>query len=73
MENPIKMDHLGIPLLGQWLTFKFFGITYLVGKISRSNGFFFQGPGRLSELGCELGVKLRVYFEAQNRGVMNGG
>ena len=27
---------------------KLFGITYLVGKISRSN-FFFQGPGRLSE------------------------
>ena len=35
-------------LLGQWLNFKLFGITYLVGKISRSN-FFFQGPGRLSE------------------------
>ena len=31
------------PLLGQWLNFKLFGITYLVGKISRSN-FFFQGP-----------------------------
>ena len=30
-------------LLGQWLNFKLFGITYLVGKISRSN-FFFQGP-----------------------------
>ncbi len=29
--------------LGQWLNFKLFGITYLVGKISRSN-FFFQGP-----------------------------
>ncbi len=27
---------------------KLFGITYLVGKIGRSN-FFFQGPGRLSE------------------------
>ncbi len=27
---------------------KLFGITYLVGKISRSN-LFFQGPGRLSE------------------------
>ena len=25
------------------------GITYLVGKISPSN-FFFQGPGRLSEM-----------------------
>ena len=30
-------------LLSQWLNFKLFGITYLVGKISRSN-FFFQGP-----------------------------
>ena len=30
-------------LLGQWLNFILFGITYLVGKISRSN-FFFQGP-----------------------------
>ena len=30
-------------LLGQWLNFKLFGITYLVLKISRSN-FFFQGP-----------------------------
>ena len=29
-------------LLGQWLNFKLFGITYLVGKISRSN-FFFSG------------------------------
>ena len=28
--------------------FKLWGITYLVGKISRSN-FYFQGPGRLSE------------------------
>ena len=37
-------------LLGQWLNFKLFGITYLVGKISRSNVFFFQGPGRLSEV-----------------------
>ena len=27
-------------LLGQWLNFKLFGITYLVGKISRSNFFF---------------------------------
>ncbi len=35
--------------LSQWLNFKLFGITYLVGKISRSN-FFFQGPGRLSEV-----------------------
>ena len=45
-------------LLGQWLNvlnflpmakrLKLFGITYLVGNISRSN-FFFQGPGRLSE------------------------
>ena len=30
-------------LLGQWLNFKLFGITYLVGKISRSNCFF-RGP-----------------------------
>ena len=29
--------------LSQWLNFKLFGITYLVGKISRSN-LFFQGP-----------------------------
>ena len=28
---------------------KIFGITHLVGKISRSN-FFFEGPGRLSEV-----------------------
>ena len=35
-------------LLGQWLNFKLFGITFLVGKISRSN-FCIQAPGRLSE------------------------
>ncbi len=35
---PIK-----IFLLGQWLNFKLFGISYLGGKISRSN-FVFQGP-----------------------------
>ena len=39
--------------LSQWLNgskrLKLFGITYLVGKISRSN-FSFQGPGRLSEM-----------------------
>ncbi len=29
-------------LLGQWLNFKLFGITYLVGKIKFN--FFFQGP-----------------------------
>ena len=34
---------LSILLLGQWLNFKLLGITYLVGKIIRSN-FFFQGP-----------------------------
>ena len=34
----IRLDFL----LGQWLNFKLFGITYLVGKISRSNGFFFR-------------------------------
>ena len=28
--------------LSQWPNFKLFGITYLVGKISRSNGFFFR-------------------------------
>ena len=29
-----------LSLLGQWLNFKLFGITYLVGKISRSNVYF---------------------------------
>ena len=29
-------------LLGQWLNFKLFGITYLVGKIKFK--LFFQGP-----------------------------
>ncbi len=29
-------------LLSQWLNFKLFGITYLVGKLS--SNFFFQGP-----------------------------
>ena len=29
-------------LLGQWLNFKLFGITYLVGKIKFT--LFFQGP-----------------------------
>ena len=37
---------------------KLFGITYLVGKISRSN-FFFQGPGRLSETGV---VATHIFF-----------
>ena len=36
-------------LLGQWLNFKLFGITYLVGN-KPFKLFFFQGPGRLSEL-----------------------
>ena len=36
-----------------------FGITYLVGKISRSN-FFFQGPGRLSE---KIGGWQAIYFD----------
>ena len=31
-----------IILLGQWLNFKLFGITYLVGKIKFK--LFFQGP-----------------------------
>ena len=35
-------------LVKQAKRLKLFGITYLVGKISRSNCFF-QGPGRLSE------------------------
>ena len=29
-------------LLGQWLNFKLFGVTYLVGKIKLK--LFFQGP-----------------------------
>ena len=41
-----------IYLLGQWLNFKLFGITYLVGKINKVQAFFFQGPGRLSEGKC---------------------
>ena len=32
-----------LTLLGQWLNFKLFGITYLVGKI-KFKPFFFQGP-----------------------------
>ncbi len=32
-----------VNLLGQWLNFKLFGITYLVGKI-KFKLFFFQGP-----------------------------
>ena len=35
-------------LLGQWLDFKLFGITYLVGE-NKPFKLFFQGPGRLSE------------------------
>ena len=37
------MENGPFDLLGQWLNFKLFGITYVVGKISRSN-LFFQGP-----------------------------
>ncbi len=36
------------PLLGQWLNFKLFGITYLVGKISRSNFYFRVQDGWVS-------------------------
>ena len=36
-KKQIKWDPI---LLGQWLNFKLFGITYLVGKISRSNFYF---------------------------------
>ena len=42
----VEMVHY---LLGQWLNFKLFGITYLVEKI-KFKPFFFQGPGRLSEI-----------------------
>ncbi len=35
-------------LLGQWLNFKFFGITYLVGKISRSNFYSRAQDGYVS-------------------------
>ena len=45
-------------LLGQWLNFKLFGITYLVGKIKFK--LFFQGPGRLSEA-CFL-FKLNNFY-----------
>ena len=50
VRNPVKRSH---QLTKTWPMAKrlnFLGlITYLVGKISRSD-FFFQGPGRLSEL-----------------------
>ncbi len=36
--HPRKLTYL----LGQWLNFKLFGITYLVGKIKFK--LFFQGP-----------------------------
>ena len=42
-------DHSITYLAKQAKRLKLLGITYLVGKISRSN-FFFQGPGRLSEI-----------------------
>ena len=43
----IKQKHqIWVSLLGQWLNFKLFGITYLVGKISRSN-FFPDRVGRV--------------------------
>ena len=49
LQGSLNGTHFeGINSLSQWLNFKLLGITYLVGKISRSN-FFFQGPGRLTE------------------------
>ena len=65
----------GINSLSQWLNFKLLGITYLVGKISRSKSFklFFQGPGRLTEfcmgpffLGIKQWCKYMVDFEGSN-------
>jgi len=53
-----------IILLGQWLNFKLFGITYLVGKISRSNGFIL-GFHSLSEL-CFSGSKTRPKMKASS-------
>ena len=48
-------------LLGQWLNFKLFGSTYLVGKIiSRSNVVFFRVKGRPSETRCFLMVNISV-------------
>ena len=44
----IIVQHLFDNLLGQWLIFELFGITFLVGKISRSN-FHFRVPGTLSD------------------------
>ncbi len=35
-------DPYNLFLLGQWLNFKLFGITYLVGRIKFK--LFFQGP-----------------------------
>ena len=43
-----RSGHLQYTYLANGWTLDFFGITYLAGKISRSN-LFFQGPGRLSE------------------------
>ena len=46
-----------IYLLGQWLNFKLFGITYLVGKISTN--FFFRVHW-LSEFRCILYIYIKV-------------
>ena len=55
-------------LLGQWLNLaKLLGITYLVGKISRSKVAFFQGPGRLSELGWPLFMASSLHFPGGER------
>ena len=40
--SPTTFPKGSLNLLGQWLNFKLFGITYLVGKIKFK--LFFQGP-----------------------------
>ena len=48
----IEGIYIYIYLLGQWLNFKLFGITYLVGKINKPFKLLFVfkvGPGRLSD------------------------
>ena len=57
------MDDLGGPplFLETSITLSFLVITYLVGKKIAVQTFFFQGPGRLSEIKLCLKKDIRVF------------
>ena len=60
----LQLDNLPpwkLTLLGQWLNFKLFGITYLVGKIKFKH-FFSGSSGWVSNMTMETPPRMKMYF-----------